>query len=97
MISFWSGYGNGLEWRNIFSIDSKMNIYLSYKHESSKDDSGLEGLSDWKNINIAYKIEFKPNCTEYYDLVESKYSHNKLKSKRTLRYNPSEQIYEPVK
>lgn len=97
LISFYHGMGYSFESRSIYSVNADLNIYYSYSKEKAEDDFGNKGTSNWNNIDDRYDIEFKPNCLEYYDLVESKYSHNKLKSKRTLRYNPSTNKYEEVK
>jgi len=97
LISFYHGMGYSFESRSIYSVNDDLNIYHSYSKEKAEDDFGNEGTSNWNNIDDRYDIEFKPNCLEYYDLVESKYSHNKLKSTRTLRYNPSTHKYELVK
>jgi hypothetical protein len=97
MISFWNGDGNSLESRSLFSLDSNMNIHFSYSMRSHEDDMGMQGTHEWENIDVSFNIEFKPSCLEFYDLEERKYSHDKLKSKRTLRFNPSTYKYEPVK
>ena len=97
LISFYTGMGYDLQGRSIFCMDRNMNFHVGYDEQSHEDDSGNQGSDDWENIDTTFEIEFKPNCNEYYDLVESKYSHNKLKSKRTLRYNPSTHKYEQVK
>ena len=97
LISFWNGDGNSLESRSLFSLDSNMDIHFSYSMRSHEDDMGNKGFHEWENIDISFNIEFKPSCLEFYDLEERKYSHDKLKSKRTLRFNPSTNKYEEVK
>ncbi len=97
IISFWHGDGCSLEWRSLFSIDSNINIYYSYGEKSHEDDMGHKGDREWKNIYTTYEVEFKPNQSEYYDLEEREYNHDKLKNTRLLRFNPSTNKYEPVK
>lgn len=98
LISFYNGMGYHLEHRAIYNVSRNLIIYNTYIEEKATDDKGNKNdKANWNNIDERFDIEFKANCTEYHDLVESKYSHNKLKSKRTLRYNPSTHKYEPVK
>jgi hypothetical protein len=75
----------------ILSFDENFNFKILHSY-IDENDGGNGG-----NIDTTFEIEFKPNQAEYYDLEEREYSHDKLKKKRLLRYNPSTYKYEPVK
>ena len=75
----------------IVSFDKNFNFQILHRY-TDENDGGNGG-----DIDTIYKIDFKPNQSEYYDLEEREYSHDKLKNTRLLRFNPSTNKYEPVK
>jgi hypothetical protein len=81
---------------DIIGLDKNFNFKILHSY-TDENDGGNTGSDDRKNIDTSFEIDFKPSKSEYYDLEEREYNHDKLKNTRLLRFNPSTNKYEPVK
>ena len=88
---------SGMEWANnvIFEFDG-LEIYSSFKGEALYcDEAGIDYKTNKEGTtNSTWRISFQESNQDYYDLIETKFSHGKEVSTRTLQFNPFTQKYE---
>lgn len=88
---------SGIQWANnvIFEFDG-LEFYSSFEGKALySDEAGIDYETNKEGTtNSTWRISFEESKKDYYDLVETEFSHGKVVSTRTLKFNPLTQKYE---